>query len=163
MSHIDQTLSWNVHVEILCKKIASGIGAFERVRTFVPLETLRSIFTSLVQPHFDCCNSVWGCCQKTRASKLQKLQNRAARILTYSNYHANADNPIKKLGWIKLDSQRTIHKAVMLYKSLDGLTPDYLSSKVVDRSSVSNGLQLLLKGHRGQTSYPTATHKLYEE
>ena len=57
------------------------------------------------------------------ASKLQKLQNRAARILTYSNYDANADNLIKKLGWIKLDSQRTIHKAVMVYKSLNGLTP----------------------------------------
>ena len=102
--HIDQTLSWNVHVENLCKKIASGIGALKRVRSFVPHETLRSIFMSLVQPHFDYCNSVWGCCGKTLASKLQKLQNRAARILTYSNYDANADNLIKKLGWIKLDS-----------------------------------------------------------
>ena len=112
--HIDQTLSWNVHVENLCKKIASGIGALKRVRSFVPHETLRSIFMSLVQPHFDYCNSVWGCCSKTLARKLQKLQNRAARILTYSNYDANAD------------------------KSLNGLTPDYLSSKFVDRSSVSN-------------------------
>ena len=60
------------------------------------------------------------------------------RILTYSNYDANADNLIKKLGWIKLDSQRTIHKAVMVYKSLNGLTPDHLSSKFVDRSSVSS-------------------------
>ena len=127
-----------VHVENLCKKIASGIGALKRVRSFVPHETLRSIFMSLVQPHFDYCNSVWGCCGKTLASKLQKLQNRAARILTYSNYDANADNLIKKLGWIKLDFQRTIHKAVMVYKSLNGLTPDYLSSKFVDRSSVSN-------------------------
>ena len=159
--HIDQTLSWNVHVENLCKKIASGIGALKRVRSFVPHETLRSIFMSLVQPHFDYCNSVWGCCGKTQASKLQKLQNRAARILTYSNYDANADNLIKKLGWINLDSQRSIHKAVMVYKSLNGLTPDYLSSKFVDRSSVSN--YSLNKGHRGQTSHPTATHKLYEE
>ena len=29
--HIDQTLSWNVHVENLCKKIASGIRALKRV------------------------------------------------------------------------------------------------------------------------------------
>ena len=62
--HIDQTLSWNVHVELLCKKIASGIGALKRVRSFVPHETLRSIFMSLVQPHFDYCNSVRGCCGK---------------------------------------------------------------------------------------------------
>ena len=136
--HIDQTLSWNVHVENLCKKIASGIGALKIVRPFVPHETLRLIFMSLVQPHFDYCNSVWGCCGKTLASKLQKRQNRAARILTYSNYDANAENLIQKLGWIKLDSQRTINKAVMVYKSLNGLTPDYLSSKFVDRSSVSS-------------------------
>ena len=136
--HIDQTLSWNIHVENLCKKIASGVGALKRVRSFIPHETLRSIFMSLVQPHFDYCNSVWGCCIKTQASKLQKLQNRAVRILAYSNYDANADNLIKKLGWIKLDSQRTIHKAVMVYKLLNGLTPDYLSSKFVDRRSVSN-------------------------
>ena len=62
--HIDQTLSWNVHVENLCKKIASGIGALKRVRSFVPHETLRSIFMSSVQPHFDYCNSFWGCCGK---------------------------------------------------------------------------------------------------
>ena len=87
---------------------------------------------SLVQPHFDYCNSVWGCCGKTLTSKLQKLQNRAARKLTYSSYDANADNLIKGLGWIELVSQRTIHKAVMVYKSLYG----YLSSKFVDRSSL---------------------------
>ena len=69
--HIDQTLSWNVHVENLCKKIASGIGALKRVRSFVPHETLRSIFMSLVQSHFNYCNPVWGCCGKTLASKLQ--------------------------------------------------------------------------------------------
>ena len=46
--HIDQTLSWNVHVENLCKKIPSGIGALKRVGYFVPHETLRSIF--IVQP-----------------------------------------------------------------------------------------------------------------
>ena len=91
--HIDQTLSWNVHVENLCKKIASGIGALKRVRSFVPHETLQSIFMSLVQPHVDYCNSVWGWCGKTLASK---LQNRPARILTCSNYDANADNLIKK-------------------------------------------------------------------
>ena len=37
-----------------------------------------------LQPHFDYCSVVWGNCGKTLSSKLQKLQNRAARILTYS-------------------------------------------------------------------------------
>ena len=50
---IDLTLSWNVQVENLCKKIASSIGALKRVRSFVPHEILRSIFMSLIQRHFD--------------------------------------------------------------------------------------------------------------
>ena len=105
------------------------------MRSFVPHGTLRSIFMSLIQPHFDYCYSVWGCCGKTLASK---LQNRAALILTYSNYDANADSYPYPKTWIKRDSQLTIHKAVMVYNSLNGLTPEFLSSKFVDRSSVSN-------------------------
>ena len=38
--HIDENLSWNIHIEEVAKKIASGIGALKRVRQFVPTATL---------------------------------------------------------------------------------------------------------------------------
>ena len=33
--HIDKNLSWNIHIEKMAKKIASGIGAIKRCRPFV--------------------------------------------------------------------------------------------------------------------------------
>ena len=134
-------------------KSRSNMQSFSiyRVRSFVPYETLRSVYMSLVQPHFDYCDSVWGSCTKALANKLQKLQNRAARILTHSNYDANADFLIQQLGWKKLHSQRSIHKAVMIYKSLNGLAPDYLSSKFLDHSSVCN---YSLRGTEGKLAVP---------
>ena len=93
--HLDKNLSWNIHMNELIKKIASGIGALKRVRNFVPATTLKLIFHSLVKECWDNCN-------KTLAVKLQKLQNRAARVLTFSSYDANADALIDKLGWKKL-------------------------------------------------------------
>ena len=84
-----------------------------------------------MQPHFDYCILVWGNCTKTLSTKLQKLQNRAARIITYSSYDVNADLLIEKLGWRKLDSQRQIHKATMVFKSLNGLAPHYLRGNVL--------------------------------
>ena len=36
-------------------------------------------------PCFNYCGAVWGNINKGLADKLQKLQNRAARILTFSN------------------------------------------------------------------------------
>lgn len=133
--HIDENLSWNAHIKELTKKIASGIGALKRVRSFVPTATLITIFNSLVQPHFNYCCVVWDNCNKTLATKLQKLQNRAARVLTYSSYDANADQLIEKLGWKKLESQRNFQKAVMVYKSLNGLAPDYMRSMFTYRDT----------------------------
>ena len=96
---IDDNLFWTAHINDLTKKIASGINALKRIRSFVPTTTLKLIFNSLVQPHFNYCCSVWDSCNKTYAEKLQKLQNRAARVLTFSGYDANADLLFEKLGW----------------------------------------------------------------
>ena len=41
---------------------------------------------SLVQPYFDYCDVVWGDWSKTRAVKLQKLQNAAAQTITQADY-----------------------------------------------------------------------------
>ena len=39
--------------------------------------------------------------------------------------------------WKKLSSQRQFQKAVMVYKSLNGLAPDYMHSMFVNRDSVN--------------------------
>jgi hypothetical protein len=135
---LDENLTWNVHIEKLCKKVASGIGALKHMRPFVPLSTMQLIYNCLVQPYFDYCCVVWDSCGSSLPDKLQKLQNGAARVLTSSNYDTNTEFPIEKLSWKNLESKGKIAKAIMLYKSLNGLVPDYLSEIFVDRSSVTN-------------------------
>ena len=115
--YIDQNLCWNVHVNNLCKMIAAGIGATKRSRAFVPFDTLQYMYSSLVQPHVP--RLLWrnlGLRNKTPSTKLQKRQNRAARILLRASYDNNSDSLIDKLGWRKLDKQRLINKATMVYK-----------------------------------------------
>ena len=51
--HVDENLSWNMHIEKVAKKIASGIGAIKRCRPFVNRTTLESVFNALVQPYFN--------------------------------------------------------------------------------------------------------------
>lgn len=62
-------------------------------------------------------------------NKGQNIQNRAARVLTYSNYDADAGHLFELLGLKNLASQQQIQRATMVYKSLQGLAPDYLCSK----------------------------------
>ena len=137
-TYIDENLSWNVHVEKLCKKVASGISALKRIRPFASPNTMQLIYNCLVQPYFDYCSVVWDSCGSTLAEKLQKLQNRAARVLTFSTYDTNADHLFEILGWKNLASQRKIAKTIMVYKSLNGLAPDYLAEMFIDRSNITN-------------------------
>ena len=106
-------------------------------RHLVPYGTLHCIYQALVQPHFNYCNIVWGNYGVTLQDKLQKLQNRAraARVLTYSDYDAHVNNLFELLRWKSLVSQRLIERAKMVFKSLQGLAPEYLCSKIVHRDS----------------------------
>ena len=88
---IDENLRGQTHIDKLSKKVASGIGIIKRI-PFVPPPTLHYIHNALIQSHFDYCNPVWGNCGKTLFDRLQKFQNRAARVLTFSSYDADDAN-----------------------------------------------------------------------
>ena len=125
-------------MEKLSRNVASGIGVLKRIRHYVTLPTIQFIYNCLVQPYFDYCSVIWDSCGSNLANKLQKLQNRAARVLTSFRHDSNADYLFERLGWIKLSSHRRISKAIMVYKCLNDLAPDYLSEMFVDRSSITN-------------------------
>ena len=85
--HIDEMLTWDNQIKHISSKVSNGLRMLYLARKLTDnQETLKTIYYSLVQPYFDYCDVVWGDCSKTRADKLQKLQNRAARIITRADY-----------------------------------------------------------------------------
>ena len=88
--HIDSHLTWSVHIEKVCKKISSAIGALKRIRSFITTKTAVEVYIALIQPHFDYCCSVWDGLGETLSTKIQKLQSRAVRVITKSSYDTNA-------------------------------------------------------------------------
>ena len=107
----------------------------------MPQSTLLNIYNSLVKPHFDYYSLVWGNCGKTLSNKLQKLQNRAARVITSSNFDVDVDSLFHKLSWKDLKSQRQIQNALMVFKSLNGLVPEYPTSKFIKRNESNYSLR----------------------
>ena len=114
--------------------IVSGVSAIRRIRDFVPPEILITVYNSLIKPHFDYCSVVLRCCSKGLSQKLQKLQNRAARIITFSNYDRNTDELLQSLNWHKLEHQRAVSKSIMMYNAVNNQTPNYLSSRFFARN-----------------------------
>ena len=82
----DESLNWRPHINTISKKISAGLAILKRVSHFIPFDTKVNKYNTLVMPYFNYCSAVWGNINKGLADKLQKMQNRAARVLTFSNY-----------------------------------------------------------------------------
>ena len=88
-----------------------------------PFDTALIIYNSLIQPIFDYCDVVWDNLSSTSAQRLQKLQNRAARVITQQGYDVRSNDLRKELGWDTLEQRRYKHKAIMMHKTLNSLAP----------------------------------------
>ena len=87
----DENFSWKAHIHEISKKVSSGIGALKRVRPFVSMHTAIKIYKGFIELHFDYCSAVWdGLTQQLNREKLQKLQNRAIRVITKSSYDTSS-------------------------------------------------------------------------
>ncbi len=69
---------------------------------------------------------VFDSASETNKTRLQKLQTRAARLITGSETGTSRVSMLKELGWLSLQYRRNFHKFIMVYKCRNGLAPRYL-------------------------------------
>ena len=96
---IDENLDWGDHVSHVLKKVSSGLSILKMSKNYLPQGTLKILYNSLIETHFRHGNIIWGNCGDTFLARLQKLQNRAARIITGSDYDTPAEPLIEQLRW----------------------------------------------------------------
>ena len=134
---LDQHLSWKSNTENICNKITSGVFALRRLKEFIDRKTLVSVYNAIVRPYFDYCCEVWDVFGETHSKRLQKLQNRAARVMNMSNdvHHSVV---LQALGWKTLEAERKKAKAKMMYKLLSNLDPQSLTNLFTYKDEVTS-------------------------
>ena len=82
------------------------------------------------------CSTVWANTSKTNVRKLQKIQNFAARILTGPRKYEHITPVLNNLRWLSVPAMLALYDAILTFKCLRGLAPNYLSSRFNTRASV---------------------------
>ena len=88
-------------------------------KQYLPIVTVQQMYRSLVEPYLRYSCPVWAVSGINAINKLQKLQNRAARIVTNSAYDASALPIIRKLGWPTINELIESEILKMVYKSVN--------------------------------------------
>ncbi len=146
---IDNELRWTEHINEQCKKLSSAIALLRKAKPHVPYNDLLRIYNSLVVPYFTYCSTVWKDGNNTNFEKLYKLQKRAARIITGSNYETRSKIIFQSLGWNSIDNILKKREFLITFKAIRGIAPEciYNMFSYCDNGSHhmrSNGRKLTL-------------------
>ena len=118
---IDSSLDWKEQIKAVSTKVSRAVGFLKYAKSFLPMASLKTLYMGIVEPHFRYCCSVWGCCGSMEIHQLQKLQNRAARVITNSSFDAPSRPLIQELGWTTIEELINYETKTMVYKSLHDL------------------------------------------
>ena len=94
---IDKHLNRNAHTNKIANKISKMTGMLNKLKHVLPPQILKIIYLSLIQCHLNYGILTWG----YQASRVFKLQKRAIRTITRSNYIAHSEPIFKYLDILK--------------------------------------------------------------
>ena len=93
------------------QKVTRNLSVLRRVKPFLKTENLIGIYRSIIEPYFTYCCIVWDSISETQIVNLQKLQNRAARIITGASYLQRSSDVLSELGWMTLEKNEKTSKS----------------------------------------------------
>ena len=135
--YLDENLDWNKHLRYVKKVSTNTIRNIHRVNHLLPVKTRINLYNSLIVPHFDYADIIFGGCNKQGSKYLQTAQNFAIRSITGTRKSVSPKESFKKLKFLDLESRRLVHEAVFAHKSLLNLNPEQISLDHVKQLSTS--------------------------
>ncbi len=102
---IDSNLKWDNHINIMIPKISAKISILRSLINIVPTDTLIQIYNAIVQPHLDYKNAVYDSTSQTSKNRLEKLQTRAARLITDTGPHTSRNLMFNKFKWLTVQTK----------------------------------------------------------
>ena len=94
---IDETLSFDTHVNNVCKASYFHIRALRHERECIDEETARSVAGSIVGARLDYCNSVLHGTTISNINKIQRVINKLARVVTGTGKRDHITPVLEKL------------------------------------------------------------------
>ena len=89
---INNHLNWQSHTNKIANKISKTIGILNKLKHFLPPNTLYIMYNALILPHINYGLLLWG----HQAHQIVKLQKKAIRIISLNKYNAHTSLIFKK-------------------------------------------------------------------
>ena len=159
--HIDDKLTWNAHINHLCSTISSKISLLRQLSKYVNRDTQTKFYQGYILPLIDYGSITWGSTSTNNLERLSKLQKRAARIILRADYTTPSEDMFHELGWLSIRERLTYNKAILTYKALNSLTPEYITTLLKPVSETHD--RTLRSSANGTLAVPRSRSSMFDK
>ena len=121
---IDEHMSWKAHAHKVACKLGATIGTMKRLKHFLPMSVMKTLYSSLVLPHLTYGIILWG----RKIKRIIKLQKWAVRCIVNAKYNAHTQPIMKKLKILKVTDLYTMAALKVFHKYKHNNLPLYFNN-----------------------------------
>lgn len=125
--YFDKHMLFENHITELCKKSFGILMYINRIKDLFSSETRTMVVQTLVLNLMNYGMAVWGTTSKTLLTKVQKLQNFAAKVAVGGRRRSDRASPIlKDLGWLNIRKKCVYEQCLVIFNILSDKYPHWL-------------------------------------
>ena len=121
--YIDESLSWKKHLKYINSKISRSLFAMKQAKVFLPKESLRTLYFSLINSHIVYGILAWGNAKHDIIKKTHLLQKRALRAIHNKKYNSHTDPLFKQARILKLSDLYELEVLLFMHDYTNGKLP----------------------------------------
>ena len=153
-SVFDNSLSMDSHITQVCKTAFYHIHNIRKISKYLSRESLKTLVHAFVTSRLDYCNSLFYGLPKYHLSKLQRVQNAAARLVTSTRKYDHITPVLYNLHWLPVFYRIYFKILILTFKAIHNMSPSYISNLVSIKScsaySLRSNSSLILDRPKGR-------------
>ena len=132
----DESMTFSNHVTDVARRCTGILSGLSHSRHYLPKSTLATLVQALVVSSIRYAIVVYGGCGVTQMSRLQRLINFGARVVSGKRKYDHVSEVLKELRWLSAENMWRLQSVTLLKKILETGEPEALSNAIVSRGSV---------------------------
>jgi hypothetical protein len=135
---LDNTLSFNHHIDIVCRTCYFNIRKLARVRRYLTVQSAAVLATAIITSRLDYCNSLLTGATIANINRLQRIQNHLARVVCQIPCRTHISPTLARLHWLPVKQRIEFKLALLTWRALNVKQPVYLSELLIRRGAVQS-------------------------
>ena len=133
--HLASNLTFKDHMHIKCKAATLNIIRICNIRKYLTRETCQKLILQLVISHLDYANSMLAGLPSSSIKLMQRVQNKATRLILRKNAMESTTQCLKTLHWLLIQWQIDYRICTLIYKCCSKQAPVYLQNLIQEKTT----------------------------